>query len=181
MYLDGTGMPQTSSTSTRGDSVVVLRKHDSVFSVSDDFQYDSTNDLKVLNGAALLCADCLGTGLLALPHDIKVLGTVLGLSFLVLNLPINLYAGTILSDAARYVEMKQARENQSIKYNSEDDIDTEKKKLLVSQQKRKLQQEQLQPQDYQAVSIDVPDDNSLVDNVTQQQQGREEVLHRTYQ
>ena len=64
----------------------------------------STNDLNMWQGAALLTADCLGTGILALPEDIAVLGKWFGLGFLILNLPINLYAGTILSHAADHIE-----------------------------------------------------------------------------
>ena len=64
----------------------------------------SPNDLTVVSGAALIMADCLGTGILALPADIHVLGLGVGLAFLILNLPINLYAGTILSRSATWVE-----------------------------------------------------------------------------
>jgi len=46
----------------------------------------------------------MGTGLLALPQDVKVLGTSFGLLFLVANLPINWGAGLILSHAADHVE-----------------------------------------------------------------------------
>ena len=49
--------------------------------------------------------------ILALPHDIAVLGKWVGVGFLILNLPINLYAGTILSRAADYLERKQRAEN----------------------------------------------------------------------
>jgi len=67
---------------------------------------DHANDLNIWNGAALLVADCMGTGLLALPHDVKVLGTRTGLLFLIANLPINLGAGLILSLAADRVEQR---------------------------------------------------------------------------
>ena len=67
----------------------------------------STNDLTVLTGAALIVADCMGTGILALPYDInKTLGMGFGLFFLILNVFINLYAGTILSNVALLVERK---------------------------------------------------------------------------
>ena len=69
----------------------------------------STNDLTTLTGALLLTADCMGTGILALPHDMKILGPLFGLSFLILNLPINWYAGKLLGDAATFVEMRAAR------------------------------------------------------------------------
>lgn len=65
----------------------------------------SPNDLTVWPGAALIVADCMGTGILALPSDMKILGTF-GFFFLVLNLPINYYAGDILHKAANYVESR---------------------------------------------------------------------------
>jgi amino acid permease len=68
--------------------------------------------LNVWQGATLLTADCLGTGLLALPGDMKVLGNVIGLSFLIFNLPINYYAGYIFHHTATSVESQQAQENQ---------------------------------------------------------------------
>jgi len=48
----------------------------------------------------------MGTGILALPADVQTLGTAVGLGFLILNLPINLYAGTILGWVALFVEEK---------------------------------------------------------------------------
>jgi hypothetical protein len=78
-------------------------------STASSYQYESANDLTMLQGAALLTADCLGTGLLALPQDVQVLGKVIGLGFLILNLPINLYAGTILSWAADHVDDKETQ------------------------------------------------------------------------
>jgi len=68
-------------------------------------------NLNVWQGAALITADNMGTGLLALPHDVAVLGFGFGLGFLIANLPINLYAGTILCTSARYVEQEQSRVN----------------------------------------------------------------------
>jgi hypothetical protein len=89
----------------------VLLRHDSEFSVGSNYEYISPNNLKVWQGAALLTADCLGTGILALPGDIQVLGYSLGIGFLILNLPINLFAGTILSHTATHVEESQGVEN----------------------------------------------------------------------
>lgn len=101
-------------------AVPVSRKdHGSVLATANDvddsssrssessFADPSENDLNMWQGAALLTADCLGTGLLALPQDIQVLGRAVGLGFLLLNLPINLYAGTILNYAAGQVEQEQ--------------------------------------------------------------------------
>lgn len=65
----------------------------------------SSNDLTIWPGAALIVADCMGTGILALPNDLKVLGGF-GLFFLILNLPINYYAGDILHKAANFVESR---------------------------------------------------------------------------
>ena len=87
------------SASSRGSSSV---DGDDAASYSDH----SPHDLTIVSGAALIMADCLGTGILALPADIHVLGLGVGLAFLVLNLPINLYAGTILSRSATWVEDK---------------------------------------------------------------------------
>jgi len=98
------------------------------FSASSSYHDPSANDLSMLQAAALLAADCLGTGLLALPHAIKVLGNIAGLGFLVLNLPINLYAGTILSHTAGHVEEKQRLENLSIA----DDEDKEQQNSRTS-------------------------------------------------
>ena len=85
------------SASSRGSSSV---DGDDAASYSDH----SPHDLTIVSGAALIMADCLGTGILALPADIRVLGLGVGLAFLILNLPINLYAGTILSRSATWVE-----------------------------------------------------------------------------
>lgn len=62
------------------------------------------HDLSAIAAAVLLTADCMGTGILALPADVHTLGMAGGLVFLIANLPINLYAGTILSKCAAFVE-----------------------------------------------------------------------------
>ena len=65
----------------------------------------TSSGLTVMCAAALLIADCVGTGILALPFDVRVvLGSGWGVFFLMLNLPINLYAGYILSETARHME-----------------------------------------------------------------------------
>jgi hypothetical protein len=83
------------------------------FSVNTEYSVGEADvpRLNVWQGAALLTADCLGTGLLALPADVKVLGWTLGLGFLLANLPINFYAGTIFHKVASAVESKQGAEN----------------------------------------------------------------------
>jgi amino acid permease len=65
---------------------------------------DAAPKLVLWQGVALLTADCLGVGVLALPHDIKTLGWGLGFSFLIANFPINYYAGNLLSVIALDVE-----------------------------------------------------------------------------
>ena len=78
-------------------------------SSSSSYHDPSSNDLTLFTGAILLTADCMGTGVLALPADVERLGRGLGLGFLLLQLPINLYAGTILSWCASYVEERILR------------------------------------------------------------------------
>ncbi|KAG7364292.1 transmembrane amino acid transporter [Nitzschia inconspicua] len=177
------------------NSLWFQRHHDSTLSVTtaDDYQDPSPNDLNTWNGAALLCADCLGTGLLALPHNITVvLGSTFGLFFLILQLPINLYAGSILSHAALYVETKQMAANNastatgtgSNPSNTTTSIanettttttttTTEQNHLLQSGRAAKPVAissvlEPLEAKNYQAVSIvderEVEDDNSLVED-----------------
>lgn len=70
------------------------------------YQDSSANDLTILTSALLLTADCMGTGILALPADVQTLGKGVWLAFLIFNLPVNLYAGTILSWSALFVEEK---------------------------------------------------------------------------
>ena len=72
------------------------RKDDDGEAAQQNITEISVNDLTVLSGATLLAADCIGTGILALPHDMEVLGLAFGLTFLLLNLALNLYAGKIL-------------------------------------------------------------------------------------
>ena len=43
-----------------------LRRHDSIFSVESNYEYGSANDLNMWEGAILLTADCLGTGILGI-------------------------------------------------------------------------------------------------------------------
>lgn len=94
-----------------GDGAPVLLRHDSDFSVGTDYHDGSPNDMNALQAATLLTAECLGTGLLALPGDIQVLGFWPGMLFLVMNIPINLAAGTILCMSASIVEERQKVEN----------------------------------------------------------------------
>jgi len=93
--IDGTDASTSSSSSSSSDASTASSYHD-----------PSTNDLSIISAAALIMADCLGTGILALPADMHVLGLGFGIAFLLFNLPINLYAGTILGKTARFVEGK---------------------------------------------------------------------------
>ena len=98
---------QASTKSARGNASSGSSQGSGSAGAGDDaasYSDHSPNDLTIVSGAALIMADCLGTGILALPADIHVLGLGVGLAFLILNLPINLYAGTILSRSATWVE-----------------------------------------------------------------------------
>jgi len=77
-----------------------------------EVSHHADDDLTMLQAAALLTADCLGTGLLALPQDILVLGKALGFGFLIFNLPVNWYVGALLSRAASHVEDTLEEETQ---------------------------------------------------------------------
>jgi hypothetical protein len=79
----------------------------------------SSSLLTVWQAALLLTADCLGTGLLALPQDIHVLGTHWGMFVLIGLLPINGYAGTLLSRAADTIEYRN-NTKQSLEEEDED-------------------------------------------------------------
>ncbi|CAB9510984.1 expressed unknown protein [Seminavis robusta] len=127
----------------------MLARHDSLFSVTSNYEDPSANDLNIWQGATLLTADCMGTGLLALPEDIKVLGRWWGLGFLILNLPINFYAGTILSDAAAYVERTQNEENEAY----------EKRQLEVRQLQQIQEEEELSASSKDGLMMDSPKNN----------------------
>ena len=92
---------------------------------SASYEDPSSNDLTLVTGALLLTADCMGTGILALPADVQTLGQTFGLIFLLLNLPVNLYAGTILSKSALFVEENMlGHTSTSDEYNKYDDVET---------------------------------------------------------
>lgn len=76
-----------------------------------DYIDHSTNDLTVLSGTCLQVAECMGTGILALPYNISILGMKYGLLFLIINLPINFYAGNLLDQVAISVESYQFNKN----------------------------------------------------------------------
>ena len=63
-----------------------------------------SSKLVLWQGVALLTADCLGVGVLALPHDVNLLGWGIGLGFLISNFPINYFAGNLLAVIALDIE-----------------------------------------------------------------------------
>jgi hypothetical protein len=66
---------------------------------------NNSNGLTVLSTAALFVADVVGTGILALPYNVRVvLGSGWGILFLLMNLPINIYAAYMLHETATGVE-----------------------------------------------------------------------------
>ena len=79
---------------------------DDEYSSKNPSESYSQKKLGLWQGTALLTADCLGVGILALPFSIHILGWLPGLAFLVLQLPINYYAGYILAWTARQVEQE---------------------------------------------------------------------------
>lgn len=91
---------------SQGMEIVLEDEAESSCDIHHTYIDQSSNDLTVLSGAALLAADCMGTGILALPYSMKVLGMPFGLFFLMLNIPINFYAGSILNATANCVESK---------------------------------------------------------------------------
>ena len=92
---------------------------------STDYEFASSNDLTIVTSALLLTADCMGTGILALPADVQTLGRGVGLAFLVLNLPVNLYAGTILSWCALFVEKKVVDDSSSDELEEKEEYEVE--------------------------------------------------------
>lgn len=98
--------------SSEGTTSVLIEIHptvvnDNYLSATRNHSSRHTMSLSANQATALLLADCLGTGLLALPNDIRVLGSLVGLGFLILNLPINYFAGYILHETAMAVEQQQ--------------------------------------------------------------------------
>lgn len=76
-------------------------------------QHLNEKKLEVWLGSALLSAECVGVGILALPHDVKnVIGLRYGLFFLILNFPINYIAGNFLSILALDIENKEESHEQ---------------------------------------------------------------------
>jgi len=68
--------------------------------------------LSMWQGILLVTAECVGVGILALPHNVHTLGggttggVLVGLGFLILNLPINFVAGHYLSGMAMSLELE---------------------------------------------------------------------------
>lgn len=105
--------------------MMMMIRHDSEFSIDSNYDAPSSSSkeedekdgrectfrLNPWQGAVLLTAECLGTGLLALPGNISTLGSAFGFFFLLLQLPVSLYAGTIFHWTATLVEQQQDWEN----------------------------------------------------------------------
>ena len=94
---DATNNPTLNSTTIDGDDAII-----DINGNNDD----THQKLVMWQGIALLTADCMGVGILGLPNDMKLLGWAVGLSFLVLNCPINYYAGSLLSVMPSDIEMR---------------------------------------------------------------------------
>jgi hypothetical protein len=68
--------------------------------------------LSLWQGILLVTAECVGVGILALPHNVHSLGggttggAMVGLGFLILNLPINFVAGNYLCGMAMELELE---------------------------------------------------------------------------
>jgi hypothetical protein len=122
---------------------------------------------------------------------------VVGVSFLIAQLPINLYAGTILSDAAGFVEQRQARvshpNDSKLKQQHllQQNGKNESTRLVTIQEHSqshlpsKIAIGDANKNDYQAVSIDVEvdvsaDDNSLVEDIDDDEEEDDAWIHRTY-
>ena len=55
----------------------------------------------------------MGVGILGLPNDMKVIGFSIGIGFLLLNCPINYYAGNLLAIVASNIENENQNENEN--------------------------------------------------------------------
>ena len=107
-------MPQTSLAAPENDqpssnnniqSLSIQAEINNNIEDDDEYQDFSTNDLSMFTGAILLTADCMGTGILALPADVQLLGRGWGIAFSLFNLPINLYAGGYIRLKHKYVRV----------------------------------------------------------------------------
>lgn len=84
-------------------------------------QFDNDTKLNLWQGVALLTADCLGVGVLALPYDAYKLGWAFGLSFLIVNFPINYVAGNYLSVIA--LDLESESESQDGEHEADENDD----------------------------------------------------------
>ena len=104
---------QSNSNREALESAAVVGVSNSSSSVGRNDNTDDQVDqdkLVLWQGIALLTADCMGVGILGLPNEIKVLGWAAGLTFLVVNCPINFYAGNLLSVLALKLEADDGTE-----------------------------------------------------------------------
>ncbi len=120
--------------------------------------------LSVYAAAALLTADCMGTGILALPGNMNIL-SIWGYLFLLLNLPINYYAGRLLSHVALSIEQHSQQRKQA---ELEDESIELPQKIQNNATYQSVDQDHLHRQ--------VGHHGSKYSN-TQHQQGEHEVVH----
>ena len=98
--------PVSSSPSNDASNDRTLSTEDHFGDRANAENHGSQQKLVLWQGIALLTADCMGVGILGLPNDMKLLGWAVGISFLVINCPINYYAGNLLSILATDIETR---------------------------------------------------------------------------
>lgn len=118
---DNSNNPTSSSSDGSGNGVDVQQQRQQ----NDGDASSITNGMSVWQAATLLTADCVGTGILALPNDMLVLGKAVGIGFLVLNLPINFYAGKLLADVALAVEEEKHGDDETDDFANDHDSSTD--------------------------------------------------------
>ncbi|GAX11286.1 hypothetical protein FisN_7Lh392 [Fistulifera solaris] len=149
----------------------VLIRHDSEFSIDSNYSPGNNDASRLLNvgqGALLLTAECLGTGLLALPGNIATLGNFWGFFFLVMQLPINLYAGTILHWTALDVEQQHELENRWYQESLQQGKIAKTACLEKNTQSEVIQSKIADDTDYREINQNTA--NSILSLLSQQQQ-----------
>jgi amino acid permease len=114
---------------------------------------NETHDLTVLSTAALFVADVVGTGILALPYDVRVvLGSGWGILFLMINLPINIYAGYMLNECATGLEeevvnneLSNSQSDNISEEEEEEEVDSDLLEELTSMDNSQWQNYQVKP------------------------------------
>ena len=70
----------------------------------EEARESTSQRLSVSATAALLVADVVGTGILALPSNVHTVGMAFGIAFIAAQVPLNQFAGKLLCGAASSVE-----------------------------------------------------------------------------